>query len=838
MKSSLLISLSSALLLPTAASAQLISQDSFSAYTAGLKLPGQNPTVTGYTGAWAAVAFGTAQPAVSAGSLTYGDPTYAVGGDNKVGKAADAAGIGAANSGRTERLLDGSLAVTNSTERTVYLSWLFQTGNENTAAQPNVYQTLALWNGTGATDSLRDFECGIALGDFGTANYGFRVDNNSPANLNVAPDSNVHLIVAKFVLSATDLSDSVTVWIDPVLGAGEPAGGVTISNKNLAFDRIVFSDYASNSAYWDEVRWGNTFANVTTDSVLPASPSFVLQPTDFTGHVNDTVTLNANAIADPTPTYQWEYSTDGTTGWGPITDANAAIHQIFSAAFADNGFYRLVATNGNGSATSDVVQVSLTYPAPTILNQPASSVAQTGTNVTLSVSAIGLGNLSYQWFKDTVAIDGATSDMLELTNVQPGDGGDYEVEITDDAAVADGEAATTALSNIATLSVVGPWSGLVSHEPFDTAAGYVEGQLTAQNPAIGGYAGAWTGVDFGDAKPAVSSGTLTHSNPLYLGSSGAKASVIADSTGGEITAANSGRIYRMFDAPLVVNTNTTGTRYLSFLFQSGQETGATVYQMLSLVSANNGDGVRPFDIGLTNNSGQTGTNYNFGVSGNYVSTGVAADANVHLLVVKFDLSATAASDNVTVWVDPALGSGDPVGGSTVTGVDLDWNKLILSDYEGNSAAWDEIRWGSSFDSVTLNPNPSNTYATWIAGYPGVGSLTGFNDDADGDGIKNGLENLFGTDPSVSSQGIVQVARSGNTVTFQHPANATPAADVSASYVWSTDLAAFHADGASNSGTTVSFATSTVSGTTTVTATITGTIPNKLFLSLKATQGAP
>ncbi len=164
--------------------------------------------------------------------------------------------------------------------------------------------------------------------------------------------------------------------------------------------------------------------------------------------------------------------------------------------------------------------------------------------------------------------------------------------------------------------------------------------------------------------------------------------------------------------------------------------------------------------------------------------------------------------------------------------------MFISDYDGNSAAWDEIRWGDSFDIVTLNPNPADDFAAWISNYPGVNGLTGFTDDADGDGIKNGVENLFGSDPSVSNQGIVQVAKSGSSVTFQHPQNATPASDVSASYVWSTDLVTFNADGASAGGVTVSFAANTVAGTTTVTATISGTVPEKLFVAMKATQTTP
>lgn len=571
---------------------------------------------------------------------------------------------------------------------------------------------------------------------------------------------------------------------------------------------------------------------------LGSAPVFGDQPDPVDGFVGSPVMLQAVAASDPAPTYQWQRSANGVNGWTDVDGATTGTLEIPFAVYADRGFYRVVATNTNGSVPSNVVEVDLEYPAPAISQQPASLIVETGASPSLSVAATGLGNLSYQWFKGTDPISGETTDTLSFPNIAESKEGSYHVRITDDAATADSLPAKTTDSNVVTVDVFPTPSGLISHDPFSIAAGYVAGELPTQNPSITGYLGAWTDIDFGDAEPAISTGSLAYADPLYLGSSGDKVTVATDTNGGDITPANSGRVFRILDGPASATASTSGTRYLSFLFQSGQETGATIYQMLSLYNGDTADINRSFDIGLTNNGGLTGSEYDFSAGGTYVSTGVAANTAVHLLVVKFELSSASAADKVTVWVDPALGSGDPAGGATLTGLNLLWDRLTFSDYDGNSAAWDEVRWGSSFDSVTLNPNPGNTYATWIAGYPGVGSQTGVNDDPDKDGLANGVENYLGTDPTKPGLGLGQLARSGSNLSFQHSINPSPATNLNAVYQWSTDLVDWHDSGVASGGTMVSFSAipnTPSAGISTVTASLTGTAQAKLFARLRVTQ---
>ena len=57
--------------------------------------------------------------------------------------------------------------------------------------------------------------------------------------------------------------------------------------------------------------------------------------------------------------------------------------------------------------------------------QPQSQTVNPGSDVTFTVSAVGLAPLAYQWRFNTAAIAGATASSYTRTNVQGTDGGNY-----------------------------------------------------------------------------------------------------------------------------------------------------------------------------------------------------------------------------------------------------------------------------------------------------------------------------------------------------------------------------------------------------------------------------
>ncbi len=213
----------------------------------------------------------------------------------------------------------------------------------------------------------------------------------------------------------------------------------------------------------------------------------------------------------------------------------------------------------------------------------------------------------------------------------------------------------------------------------------------------------------------------------------------------------------------------------------------------------------------------------------------------YTLVLKVDYTA----DLISFFVNPVLTGAEPapLASAPLTPIRNFWT-TAMRVYSGGVSTWDNVIVGREWTALAAFPGvePVAGYAAWIAGFPAVGALSAFNDDADGDGISNGLENGFGTNPSLASGGLRTVSTVGNQVTFSHDQLRLPARAVGISYQWSTNLTDWYASGVAGPGGTLVNITAAITGPAAapqvdqvlVTATTSGTSPGRLFLRTTAT----
>lgn len=169
-------------------------------------------------------------------------------------------------------------------------------------------------------------------------------------------------------------------------------------------------------------------ANELYDDITSDSLHFVYQPRAAQLNEGDALILNALAVSpDEEVNYQWLRNDE------PIEGATQAVFNIEISQLSDQGTYRVIASTVSGSVISLSVQIDIQYVPETlyIIEQPQSQHIQIGQPFSLSVTATGEGELTYQWQRNGSVIPGANEASYSVTQAQASDEGSYRVIISD-----------------------------------------------------------------------------------------------------------------------------------------------------------------------------------------------------------------------------------------------------------------------------------------------------------------------------------------------------------------------------------------------------------------------
>jgi len=152
-------------------------------------------------------------------------------------------------------------------------------------------------------------------------------------------------------------------------------------------------------------------------------PVIVTQPVSKTVKQYSSVTFSVVATSSVAMSYQWKK--DGVA----ISGATHASYTLSSAPISKSGNYSVVVKNVFGSTTSNTAKLVVT-DAPKITKQPIGQTVTVGSTVSLVAAVSASPAPTYQWKRNGVAISGATSATLTLTDVSTAKIGSYTMTAT------------------------------------------------------------------------------------------------------------------------------------------------------------------------------------------------------------------------------------------------------------------------------------------------------------------------------------------------------------------------------------------------------------------------
>jgi hypothetical protein len=230
----------------------------------------------------------------------------------------------------------------------------------------------------------------------------------------------------------------------------------------------------------------NGTTSYTTTIVVGDTPSYT-NPTPQTICPNGTAIFSTTASSNIPMSFQWQESTNGGATWANIS--NGGIYSNATAAnltltnvTSNNGYqYRVIVQNGCNTLTSAPTTLSLLTNVG-IGVQPTPSTTFCEGNA-YSISVFGTGTSpTYQWYKNGVAISGATSSNFNIATTTGNDSGTYTANVsgTCGPVVTSSNAVLTVNTNIAiTGQPVSPANSCPNPASDVTISGLV---VTGTNP--------------------------------------------------------------------------------------------------------------------------------------------------------------------------------------------------------------------------------------------------------------------------------------------------------------------------------------------------------------------
>jgi hypothetical protein len=315
---------------------------------------------------------------------------------------------------------------------------------------------------------------------------------------------------------------SVTILDDQHLQVVVPSGASGTVDVQVLSGQLLDDTYNSDAenatapifGYGISVQNSNDLFTFLTGNV---APGVTTQPANQTVTAGQTATFTAAASGTPSPTVQWQLSTNFGAAWTNISGATSTSYSVSNTTASLSGTeYRAVFTNSLGSATTNAVTltVNAAATAPSITTQPTSQTVNAGQTASFTSAAGGSPVPTVQWQVSTNGgstwgnIGGATTATYSFTTTASQNGNEYRAVFTNGAG-----SATTNPATLTVTQVTGNTPESVSATAGTPQSALVKTNFAALNATVtdaSGHPVAGVTVTF-TAPPGVACGTFAGS---------------------------------------------------------------------------------------------------------------------------------------------------------------------------------------------------------------------------------------------------------------------------------------------------------------------------------------
>lgn len=247
------------------------------------------------------------------------------------------------------------------------------------------------------------------------------------SNITLEPNTSYTLSFAAYCNTAHSISVFLHKQVSPFTNYGVNGRVFNLTGSwqtySVQFTTTGFSGVVSDARirFW-LVPYGTAGDVYYIDDVelrkTATPPTILVQPPSLVIPEGQSATFSVTAAGTPPLSYQWQRN--GTS----IQGATSSSFTLPAVIGADSGsVFRCIISNESGSVVTGTAILTVVPSPPVMVQHPTDRMVLLGQNAMFSVVAAGTPLLTYQWERNTVPIQGATSPTYTTGAAVPGDDG-------------------------------------------------------------------------------------------------------------------------------------------------------------------------------------------------------------------------------------------------------------------------------------------------------------------------------------------------------------------------------------------------------------------------------